>query len=403
MATVRVKFRASSVDMRKGALFYQIIHNRVVRQISTEYRLYEFEWDATEGRVVPKMAINKCRRNYLAVLDDEVKHGFSVLLEVISDFEQSGEAYSSDDIVARYAEVSHKEGFLSFIDQHIVHLRKVGKSSAVTKLNAALRSFKSFAGKDEISFEEVTSDLMEEYEGWLRRKGNCWNTVSFYIRQLRPVYGLAVERGLTKDIHPFKHVYSGIDKTVKRAVSIAVIRKIQALDLSKKPHLNRARDLFLFLLYTRGMSFVDMCNLKRTDLRDGVLTYRRQKTNQLLQIRWEKPMQQILDRLGNVGGTYLLPIIMSNRIDTRVQCENALRRLNRNLKKIGNMVGLDTKLTTYVARHTWASLAQSNNVPISVISKALGHDSETTTKIYLANLDTSVVDNANRKILNLLK
>lgn len=168
------------------------------------------------------------------------------------------------------------------------------------------------------------------------------------------------------------------------------------------PATDYARDLFMFSFYTRGMSFVDMAYLKKKDLQNGVLAYRRQKTGQQLFIKWEKPMQEIVAKYDTTGTPYLLPIIRNMEKDARKQYKNAAHLVNAKLKKLGEQLGLGIPLTTYVARHAWASIAKSKNIPVSTISEAMGHDSETTTRIYLASLDTSVVDKANSLILKSL-
>ena len=230
----------------------------------------------------------------------------------------------------------------------------------------------------------------------------CPNSSSFYMRNLRAIYNRAVERELTVQRYPFKHVYTGVDKTVKRAVPLKVIRRIRDLDLTLSPVLDYARDLFMFSFYTRGMAFVDMAYLKKKDLQNGVLVYRRQKTGQQLFIKWEKPMQEIVGKYDTSATPYLLPIIRDMDTDARKQYKNAAHLVNDKLKKIGRQLGLAIPLTSYVARHAWASIAKSKNIPISTISEAMGHDSENTTRIYLASLDTSVVDKANSLILKSL-
>ena len=142
-----------------------------------------------------------------------------------------------------------------------------------------------------------------------------------------------------------------------------------------------------------------MAFLKKKDLQNGILTYRRKKTGQQLFIKWEKPMQELIDKYNTSETSYLLPIIQNNGVDEWHQYQNEAHRINRNLKYIGKQIGLGIPLTTYVARHAWASIAQSKNVSLPVISEALGHDSEQTTRIYLASLDASIVDTANSLIL----
>ena len=241
-----------------------------------------------------------------------------------------------------------------------------------------------------------------EYENYLKSNGLIPNTISFYMRNLRAVYNRAVEKGITVQRNPFRYVYTGVDKTVKRALSVSMIRKIRDLDLRNSPSMDYARDIFMFSFYTRGMSFVDMAYLKKKDLQHGVLSYRRQKTNQQLFIKWEKPMQQIIDKYDTSSTPYLLPIIKDVNSDARRQYHNASHLVNAKLKKIGVDLGLPLVLTSYVARHTWASVARSKNISLSVISEAMGHDSENTTRIYLASLDMSVIDKANEIILKSL-
>ena len=207
-----------------------------------------------------------------------------------------------------------------------------------------------------------------------------------------------MEKGLTEQRNPFRHVYTGIDKTVKRAIPLKAIKQIKELDLSMNPSLEFARDMFLFSFYTRGMSFIDMAYLKKKDLQNGILSYRRRKTGQQLFIRWEKCMQEIVDKYQRNGTDYLLHIINKVGNEQR-QYRNALRLVNNKLKEIAIIVGLQVNLTMYVSRHSWASIAKNKNVPLSVISEGMGHDSEATTQIYLASLDNSLVDKANEMIL----
>lgn len=289
-------------------------------------------------------------------------------------------------------------GYLSFVRGRIDHFAKVGRQSASEKLQSALNSFLLFHGEGDVPWGDVDANLLEEYEGFLKAKGVCMNTVSFYMRTLRSAYNVAVKRGITLQQYPFSSVYTGIDKTLKRAVPLSVIRQIRNLDLAAVPVMDWARDLFLFSFYTRGMSFIDMSFLKKKDLQNGVLVYRRHKTHQQLCIKWEQQMQKIIDKYDTSNTPYLLPIIRDVRADARLQYKNAIHLVNNKLKLIGMEIGLSIPLTTYVARHGWASIARCKNIPLATISEALGHESEKTTRIYLASLDTSAVDKANRQI-----
>ena len=288
--------------------------------------------------------------------------------------------------------------------QSIIEQKKLmGYIRTAETYEATLRSFSAFLNGKDIALTKITPDIMQLYEAHLYNRGLLRNTTSFYMRILRAVYNRAVEKDLTINRNPFKHVYTGVDKTVKRAVHLKIIKRIKEMDFSKNPTFDFARDMFLMSFYTRGMSFVDMAYLQKKDLQNGVLSYRRRKTGQQLFIRWEKCMQEIVEKYDTSQSNYLLPIIKPfSNIDERKQYQNAMYLINRKLKEIGKIVGIKLPLTLYVARHSWASVAKNKNVPISVISEGMGHDSEMTTQIYLASLDTTVVDKANKMILNSL-
>lgn len=250
--------------------------------------------------------------------------------------------------------------------------------------------------------DAVTPEVMEAYEAYLKINGNTPNTISFYMRILRAVYNRAAEEGAIENRMPFRHVYTGIEKTVKRALPISVIKKMKSLDLSLQPRMEYARDMFLMSFFLRGMSFIDMAFLNKSDLSGGYITYRRRKTGQQLKIKWTKEMQMILDKYPRNPIRFLLPIITRPGVNERSAYRSQGYNINRHLKEVASLLGIDMKLTMYCARHSWASAARSNGIPLGVISEGMGHDSEATTQIYLASLDTSIVDRANSLILKSL-
>ena len=402
MASVRVKFRPSTIDGKEGTLYYQVIHNRVVKQIYTDYKLFSSEWAChSEEVVLHRVPNGQERNNYLLSISSRIRWDKDRLNKIIHTLSQSG-TFVADDIVMRFQDNKQEQLFNIYIRQQIARLKRLGKIRTSETYTAALRSFSSFMNDKEVLFDQLNADLFAEYEAYLKSRGNTPNTISFYMRILKAVYNRAVEAGLTEQRHPFKSVYTGVEKTMKRAISLNDLKRIKGLDLSLKPNLDYARDMFLFCFYTRGMSFIDMAYLRKKDLQNGILSYRRRKTGQQLFIKWEKCMQEILDKYPINETEYLLPIITKRNEDYRKQYANELHRVNHLLKKIGKNLNLLIPLTMYVGRHSWASVAKSRNVPISVISEGMGHDSENTTQIYLASLDTTVVDKANKKILDLL-
>ena len=399
MASIKVKFRSSTNENSEGTIFYQIILNRVIRQLQTDYRLFMHEWNEKESSII---STNSSRLNYLQSLEERIDWDIKRLQNIINQLENKRVKYTADEIISTFQKQANEQSLFNFMQGVIAQLQQMGKQRTSETYRCTLKSFTQFREAKDVLLEDIDSDLMMMYEAYLQNKGLTKNSTSFYMRILRAVYNRAVEKVLTTNRNPFKHIYTGIDKTVKRAIPLKTIKHIKDLDLSLQPSLDFARDMFLFSFYTRGMSFIDMAYLKKKDLSNGILSYRRRKTGQQLFIRWEKCMQKIVDKYDNQLSEYLLPIIKPMNGDERKQYQNAMYLINRKLKTIGNMVGIQLPLTMYVARHSWASAAKTKNVPISVISEGMGHDSEMTTQIYLASLDKAVVDEANIMILNSL-
>lgn len=400
MATIKLKFRPSIVDGKDGTLFFQIIHFRQIRQINTNLRISREEWDATNTSIIISSADSQ-RTMYLSSINKSLKNQQAKLSTIISILDNKASTYSAQDVVSMFFTPVTILGVGSFIRNLINELKKIGKESAAKRLNKILNSLLRYTDGNEVTWKDLTSTFILGYETFMIKRGLCRNSTSFYMRNLRSIVNRAIGQGIEVPNHPFKYVYMGVDKTVKRAISLDTIRMIRDVDLNGNPELDFARNVFMFAFYTRGMSFIDIAFLKKSNLQNDVLTYSRRKTRQQLMVKIEPETRKVIERLGKSKTSFLLPIITEEKNIER-QYENAYYRVNRNIRKVGEMLGLQTKLTLYVARHTWASIAHANNVALSTISRAMGHDSEKTTIIYLQTLDSSSVDKANRDIIRMM-
>ena len=398
MTTVKVKFRPSTVEGRPGTIVYFVTHRRIVRQITTEYMLFPCEWVKKRSRPVatPTGERTAIIRRIAQMMDRDLER----LNGIIEKFDRLRHGYSSEDIITEFQRTGKENTLYIFMESVIERLRQLRHTGTAKNYRAALDSFKRFRDNADVPLEAIDQITMEDYQAYLKSAGLTPNSISFYMRILRAVYNRAVEQDLVKDRTPFRTVFTGTEKTLKRAISISDIKRIKNLDLTFKPNLEFARDIFLFLFFCRGMSFIDAAFLKKTDIQNGVLTYRRHKTNQVLHIKIITPIKELVDRYSSEDSPYLLPVVTHLENNERKQYEAALRRINNALKAIADMIRLPIPLTTYVTRHTWATIAKSKNVPINVISDALGHDSIATTQIYLASIDTAVIDKANELIIN---
>ena len=292
--------------------------------------------------------------------------------------------------------------FVSYIDEEIRKLSNAGRNGTAQNYKAAMNSFTKFIRNENFPLSSFTEEIVQKYESWLRNRYLSRNTISFYMRQLRSIYNKAVKANLTEQTFPFDNVYTGIDKTKKRAVDISVITKLIALDLSYSSSLCFARDLFLLSFYMRGMAFVYMAYLKHDNIKNGVIRYIRHKTDIMLEIKIEQCISDIINRYASKSKLgYLLPIITRTDAEKAyTQYKNKRSYYNKLLKKISQLIGPDILLTSYVSRHSWATIARNMNISLAVISAGMGHSSETMTRIYLTSLEASTIDQANSAILN---
>lgn len=395
MTSIKLKFRPSTTPGKEGSIVFQLIYGRTVRRITSRYKIFAGEWNGEVGRIALPTPSSP-RYAHLVSVESALQWELNRLQRMV----QESVPVNLDEIAANFSSgIGTMDSVFNFIRRQIHHKEQIGKVRSSETYRSMLNSFTCFRKGVDLTFDMMDGMLMELYEAWMRKCGLTRNSTSFYMRILRTNYKLAVEKGLTPDRHPFRNVYCGIDKTVKRSLPFSEIKKISALDLSRKPSMDFARDMFMFSFCTRGMSFIDMAYLKKADLNNGCLAYRRKKTGQLMMIEWTKQMQDIIDKYKSDGTSYLLPIITSEDGSERRQYQNQMRKINRLLKDIANRAGLPMPLSMYYARHSWATIARGRDVPLAVISEGLGHDSETTTQIYLDSIKSSEVDKVNRMIL----
>ncbi len=258
-------------------------------------------------------------------------------------------------------------------------------------------------GTTDIAFADITAPLIKHLERHILAGRASLNTSSFYLRALRAVYHRAVSANLADDCRPFDGVFTGVKRTPKRAVSRDVIERLAKLELHEG--LVFSRDLFLFAFAMRGMPFVDIAFLRKADVEGDHIAYSRRKTKQVITVKLEKFMSDVIERYADSDprSPYLFPLLSpvanASESDKLRHYHDTLARHNRNLRTISALLGCNVHLTSYVARHTWATLARDSGMNIYTLSACMGHTSVRTTEIYLATLSNSVIDEANRQFL----
>ena len=393
MATIKVKLRPSSVVGRAGTIFYQVTHRRATQQITTNIRLQPNEWNAMNEQVSTSFADR-------SLIQNRIDSDISLLKRIIKDLENSGVNYSVGDIIKRYKSPECHVLVLDFMQNQIRLLRNANRLGTAQNYEKTMKNFAEFLGGVNLPFSAMTEQLVAEYNAFLVQRGMVRNSISFYMRIMRAVYNKAVRQKLVEQSHPFTEVYTGIDRTRKRAVSESIISQLYKLKLTEGTPLALARDIFIFSYCTRGMAFVDIAYLKKENIQNGVICYARRKTGQLLSVRIEPSIQRIIDRYSSALSPYVFPILTSTETkEAYEEYQAAINNHNRLLRRLSKMLPTGCKLTSYTSRHSWATAARNHNVPLSVISQGMGHTSEQTTQIYLTMLENSVIDDANKGLI----
>ena len=231
MATVKLKFRASTQDGKEGRLYYQIIQKRMIRQINTTYKVSAKEWDNSNSRlIIPE--VKNTRRNYLEDIENRIKLDLNRILQIISSFDRKNKEYTADDIVNTFNKRLREITLFDFMQNIISRLVELRKYRTSETYKTTLNSFMKFRSGEDLLLSDISADMIIDYEAHLINKGLTMNTVSFYMRILRAVYNRAIEKEIIEYSNPFKKVYTGVDKTMKRALSITDIKIIKELNLS---------------------------------------------------------------------------------------------------------------------------------------------------------------------------
>lgn len=298
------------------------------------------------------------------------------------------------------------DSFLSLVAERIRHFEEQGQEKTASNYACALKHFKQFRKEKDVPVKDLSVSLMKDFQAYMIRAGLNMNTVSLYNRMLKAAYNYALdEEIITVDKRPFRKSFTGQEKTRKRTLEEKTVKKLIRLDLEGNGRLEFARDMFLFSVYMQGMPFVDIAHLTKEQVRGGQITYQRRKTNGRLTVAVHPRAQAIIDkwRVDAPDCPYLFPILYNPKKKSAVKYDSALRTHNKRLARISALLGPEHRpLSSYVARHTWASLARKYGVKDNIISEAMGHSHIATTMIYLASLDTRVIASANRKVINAL-
>jgi integrase len=397
MASVKVKFLDKKVlknDTHPIAI--QVIHSRKKKLFFLGHSLKDTEWDYDNNQPNTKSS------NYRLVRK-RIKTAFNDIEGIILDLENTQKDFSLSDIESRFrpdkAEQSNNITFNSFVDKIIAEMKKenrIGNANAYYNTKCV---FNNIYGEN-IPIKDINEGFVKDFIHEMTLQKLSINSRAVHLRELRAVINTAIKAGIYDEgKYPFKNLSIKSQKTRKRAVNKDVIKMVEELEVEEA--LQLYKDLFMFSFYNRGMNFVDMAFLKVKNIEGGRLNYIRQKTGQQFSIKITDKAKAIIDRYNNLSESesYIFPIIYRKGKEY-LDYRNAMRLMNKKLKKISEILNLDVPLTTYVSRHSWATIAKRSGISTAVISEGLGHESEETTQVYLDSFENDVLDDANEKIIN---
>lgn len=404
MSNTNIKIVIGNKPMSDGnyGIYLRITKNRKKKEISLGIRCKAEHFENGE--------LNKKHKDHK--IDNEVIVELKrKAYTIVRDFQRESYNYSLEEFENKFRGIedeNQKVDTIQFFDEIINELEfseRLGNARAYKETKDALIRFSG----ESILFEEITSAFLEKFEAFMRARGNKDSGIAFKMRELRALFNTAIRRKLiSKDLYPFEEYKISklkIQKN-KRALSVEDFKKIKEVDLSERPDLLEAYNYFMFSFYVCGINFIDMMQLKWSDIQDGRIYYTRSKTKGQFSIKITDNVQEMLDyyKSQNRPTNYVFPILLKEDL-TPLQVANrkhkVLGRFNRKLKEIAKIAEIDKNLTSYVARHSFATIHKKIGTPTDVISELMGHSDVQITMTYLKEFDNEVLDKTNRKLLDI--
>ncbi|MHA1748713.1 MAG: phage integrase SAM-like domain-containing protein [Promethearchaeota archaeon] len=395
MASAKLQlYKHRKLDDGSYPIILQIIKDRKKRIYWFKQYAKESQWNHEENLPNRKHPNSQRLRSLLTKKLKEAN-------DAIIALEEMNRPYTVDDIVNEISDKKSPKSFFAYTENVIQKLTDAGKIGNARVYQNTLNVFKSYRDEIDIDFKHIDYKVLNGFKEYLQQKDSKVNTISNHLRTLRAIYNKAIKDKIVKEAYyPFKDFKIRSEDTKKRAITKDAIDKVRNLNLTEHPDLIQARDYFLFSFYNRGMSFIDIVFLKVKNIQEGRLNYTRRKTGQQFSIKITDKAKEIIDKYNDLSDpdSYIFPVI--NRPGNEyLDYRNAMRLMNKKLKKIANLADIETPLTTYVSRHSWATIAKRAGIPTAIISEGLGHETEETTQIYLDSFDVEVLDKANEKII----
>jgi integrase/recombinase XerD len=403
MASISILKRNKQLRDGTHPIVLKVIKDRVPKIVSLGFSCPQSEWN-TEKKEFRKNHPNYIQRNAML---NKLK---SKALSIIDDFRNEGIDFSLAQFEERFRG-DHKRNNMSvhnFFEYKINLLNESGRTGSARAYKDASSAFFKFYVDKNLKFQDLNANLLEKFEAHLRRRGNTDGGIAVRMRHLRALYNDAISKNVASKAHyPFDiyKISKLKGKGLKRALNRDDIGSLMNFDIMSKPHLINARHYFLFSYFTRGMNYVDMLRLTWDNIQGENIVYIRSKTKGRFTVKILPPVKDILNyyQLNYNQTKYVFPILLREEM-TPMQIENrkqkTLKKFNKDLKELAALVGINKTLTSYVARHSFASNLKELGVSTDIISESMGHQNINITNAYLKEFENDVVDQANEKLIH---
>lgn len=406
MSSVKIQlYTSKTLKNGEHPIMLRIIKDRRPKYISLGFSCSKEMWDTSTDLPKRKHPLYK---EILLMLEKKRTDAFKTVLTM----ETKDEGYSSEEVQKNIIKKKRSGTTSVFIyfDETIARLNKAGRIGYAEVFTNTKNSLKTYRHDRDFLFTDITHNFLVQYEESFLERGVTLNSIFVFMRTFKTLINYAKRDGIIQEsFNPFKAFsfskYRRI-KTKKRAISKEDIHKIAALEIEKKSSIYHSRNYFLFSYYCRGINFIDIANLEWKDIKNDRLEYTRKKTKELFNMALLDPAMKILNfykkTKNDPENHYIFPILNQTHITEKskdYRIKKIITKTNKDLKDIGIKAGINEHLTTYVARHTYATVLKKSGISTSLISEMMGHDSEKTTQIYLDSFENSVLDEANKSIL----
>ncbi len=404
MSEVKVILYTSKV-LKNGQhpIMLRVIKDRKPKYVSIGYSSTPALWDEEAG--LPKKK-HPQQQEIILVIEKRRADARKYILEKTLDDKD----YSAEEVIEKLNKKTNRMTVFSFFDLHIKRLKEANRIGNAKVYQATKNSLMNFREGKDFQFSDINAAFLNRYEESFLKRNVTLNAIFVPMRTLKTLINFAKQEEIVRpDYEPFKDYsfkkFRGI-VTKKRAISKEDIKRIEAFELKPGSSMFNSRNYFMFSFYCRGINFADMAFLKWSDIRNNRLEYVRKKTRKRLSVGLLEPAMAIIDyyRQTNFNGmeSYIFPILNENHATAQAienRTDKVLRMVNNDLKQIASELGINETLTTYVARHSYATIMKHSGAPISIISESMGHQNERITQVYLDSFGNEVLDEVNRLIL----